>query len=113
VTPYTDELVVIGAVSVETVRYANGLRARNRYEIHQTPPHGYVGPVSAAQYYELRRTRPDELAAWQAERRAWIAAGVKQMCTKRKEDAARRKANKSGILGSRPGGVRTPLQRGT
>jgi hypothetical protein len=112
ITPYLDELVVIGAVSVEQSRYANGLRARNRYVVHQTPEAGYVGPLSAADYYALRRARPDDLAAWREQRRAWIADQARDMAARRKEGARKRRRS-AAASAPPPGGVRTPLQRGT
>ncbi|TWE17109.1 hypothetical protein FB465_2114 [Kitasatospora atroaurantiaca] len=113
ITPYLDELVVIGAVTVEQSRYSNGLRARNRYVIHQTPEPSYVGPLAASEYYALRRARPDDLAAWQGQRRAWIAEQAKEMARLRKEAAKRRPPRKNGQAAPPASGVRTPLQRGT
>jgi hypothetical protein len=113
ITPYADELVVIGAITIEQTRFANGLRARNRYVVHQMPPSGYVGPVSAAQYYELRRTKPEELTSWRTERRAWIGEQVKLLEAGRRSAKQNRKSDNSDIPVLRSGGVRTPLRRST
>lgn len=132
VTPYLDELAAIGAITVERMQYAGGLRTRNRYTIHQTPPPEYVGPIALADYYRMRREHPNELERWRAERREWIAAQVKVIAERRKsagkstaiearprtplERGTERPAVSCIVAGGpvpRPGGVRTPLERGT
>lgn len=55
-----DELVDLGAVETEMVRYARGLRARVFYTVHEAPPTGYSGPVSLKQWYA--EYRPDRKA---------------------------------------------------
>lgn len=52
---YVAELAAIGAVEVRVRRYANGMRTRNRYVIHQAPPAGHTGPRSLAEWYERHR----------------------------------------------------------
>ncbi|WP_131787344.1 helix-turn-helix domain-containing protein, partial [Protofrankia symbiont of Coriaria ruscifolia] len=52
---YLTELVDLGAIEIVTSRYANGMRSRNCYMIHQSPPAGYTGPTSLAEFYERRR----------------------------------------------------------
>jgi hypothetical protein len=53
------ELVAVGAVSVETVTHRAG--RRNVYTVHETPPDGYnAGPADRAQYYA---DRPGRLVA--------------------------------------------------
>lgn len=84
ITPYMDELVVIGAVAVERTRYAGALRARNRYTVHQAPAVDYAGPLSLADYYQMRREHPEELAQWRAVQRTSIAAGVKLLAERRR-----------------------------
>lgn len=45
---YLAELVKVGAVTKYTARVADGLRARNRYVLHQQPPRRYRGPWALA-----------------------------------------------------------------
>jgi hypothetical protein len=57
----TDELIIIGAVETELVRYARGLRARIFYTVHEAPPLEYRGPVSLKQWYaECRPERKQD-----------------------------------------------------
>jgi hypothetical protein len=84
ITPYMDELVVIGAVAVERVRYAGGLRARNRYTVHRAPTLDHAGPTSLAAYYRMCREHPEELAGWRTAQRTSIAAGVKVIAERRR-----------------------------
>ncbi|MFD8533891.1 hypothetical protein ACFV0L_41430 [Streptosporangium canum] len=63
VDPYIKELVELGAFDVYTRRFAGGMRARNRYVVHQDPPPGYTGPRSLADYYARKDARSDETAA--------------------------------------------------
>ncbi len=58
VSKYILQLEVIGAV--EVIRSSTGLVRRNRYIVHQTPPVGYCGPRSMADWYALNRANPDE-----------------------------------------------------
>ncbi|WP_143079131.1 hypothetical protein [Streptomyces monashensis] len=58
VTKYMLQLEVIGAV--EVIRSTTGLVRRNRYIVHQTPPSGYCGPRSMADWYALNRAATDE-----------------------------------------------------
>ena len=60
IDPYIDELVRIGAIEVYRRRYANGMRARNRYVVHDTPPPGYTGPTSLAEWYARHNSAEDE-----------------------------------------------------
>lgn len=55
-----EELIVIGAVETELVRYARGLRARVFYTVHEAPPSGYDGPTSLKHWYA--EYRPDRKA---------------------------------------------------
>ncbi|MDB5910357.1 MAG: hypothetical protein JWP34_4471 [Massilia sp.] len=58
---YLRELAAIGAVDITTGRIANGMRARNTYTVHATPPPGYTGPRSMADAYARDRAdRPDQ-----------------------------------------------------
>lgn len=58
VSKYMLQLEVIGAV--EVIRSTTGLVRRNRYIVHQTPPSGYCGPQSMADWYALNRASCDE-----------------------------------------------------
>ncbi|MEU2086539.1 hypothetical protein ABZ569_32290 [Streptomyces albus] len=97
-TPYMLELEVLGAVDV--LRSVGGLRSRNRYIVHQTPPPGYRGVHSLGEWYALNKTSWNETAADRKEREAvfdaWLAAvqaALKEHCSKvAKERAAARKA---------------------
>lgn len=51
---YMDELAAIGAIEV-TAQRSGKFRSRNRYTVHQTPPDGWAGVVSLADYYSSRR----------------------------------------------------------
>jgi hypothetical protein len=55
VDPLVKELTKLGAVDVERRRHANGAPAPNRYVVHETPPPGYQGPASLAEFYDRRR----------------------------------------------------------
>ncbi|MEV4182963.1 hypothetical protein AB0J28_16180 [Streptosporangium canum] len=64
VDPYIKELVALGAFTVSTRRFANGMRARNHYIIHKEPPSHYSGPRSLAEYYARKKSvRHDESTA--------------------------------------------------
>ncbi|WP_156056637.1 helix-turn-helix domain-containing protein [Streptosporangium roseum] len=64
VDPYIKELVTLGAFTVSTRRFANGMRARNHYIIHKEPPAHYSGPRSLAEYYDRKKpVRHDESTA--------------------------------------------------
>jgi hypothetical protein len=104
ITPYLDELAAIGAITVERMQYAGGLRTRNRYTVHQTPTPDYTGPVALADYYRMRREHPEDLKQWRAERQAWITAQVKLIAERRKA------GGKSTVI---PARRRAPFQRGT
>lgn len=55
VAPYIAELVKIGAIEKQSRRTASGMKTRNRYTVHQSPPEGYQGLVSVTQYYAALR----------------------------------------------------------
>jgi hypothetical protein len=55
VDPLVKELTNLGAVEAERRRHANGAPAPNRYVVHETPPAGYTGPTSLADFYDRRR----------------------------------------------------------
>lgn len=57
VNRYVDELVAIGALEVELVRYAGGMRQRSRYTVHGTPPEGFAGLVSLKDFYTERKAQ--------------------------------------------------------
>jgi hypothetical protein len=57
VDPLVKELTQLGAVEVERRRHANGAPAPNRYVVHETPPAGYTGPTSLADFYDRRRRK--------------------------------------------------------
>jgi hypothetical protein len=63
VKPYRVELEQIGAIRVQEVRYAGGMRRSYRYFVRFNPPAGHQGPVALSQFYELNpdvRSRPVE-----------------------------------------------------
>lgn len=60
IKPLTDELVALGAVETERVRYARGMRQRLIYTVHEAPPQGYAGPLSLADYYRARTPENDK-----------------------------------------------------
>jgi hypothetical protein len=63
VKPYRVELEQIGAIRVQEVRYAGGMRRSYRYFVRFNPPTDHQGPVALAQFYELNpdvRSRPVE-----------------------------------------------------
>ncbi len=76
VSKYMLQLEVIGAV--EVIRSTTGLVRRNRYIVHQTPPAGYCGPQSMADWYSLNRAlcdeTPEERDAREAAFDAWLTA---------------------------------------
>jgi hypothetical protein len=45
---YLTDLIRIGAIDKRTTRIAGGMRARNRYVLHQAPPPDHPGPASLA-----------------------------------------------------------------
>ncbi|MFC7309326.1 hypothetical protein ACFQVC_34595 [Streptomyces monticola] len=48
---YWAELQELGAIRIEEVRYAGGMRRRNRYHVRFNPPAGYEGLLSLGQFY--------------------------------------------------------------
>ncbi|WP_440072230.1 helix-turn-helix domain-containing protein [Streptosporangium sp. OZ121] len=54
---YIDQLVELGAIDVYEQRVSGGLRGRHVYEIHQTPPPGYAGLISSADFHQARKAR--------------------------------------------------------
>ncbi|NBE54043.1 hypothetical protein [Streptomyces boluensis] len=48
---YWAELQELGAIRIEEVRYAGGMRRRNRYHVRFNPPPGYEGLLSLGQFY--------------------------------------------------------------
>lgn len=53
IAKFIKELVALGAVEVTVQKWARG--RRNIYTVHETPPDGYRGPVSRADFYTRRR----------------------------------------------------------
>ncbi|MFD4483157.1 hypothetical protein ACFWPU_44605 [Streptomyces sp. NPDC058471] len=48
---YWAELQDLGAIRIEEVRYAGGMRRRNRYHVRFNPPAGYDGLLSLSDFY--------------------------------------------------------------
>lgn len=57
IDPYIAELLALGAIEVYKRRHSSGLRARNRYVVHDTPPPNYAGPTSLAEWYSRNRAK--------------------------------------------------------
>jgi len=100
VAPYMLQLEVIG--SVDVIRSTVGLVRRNRYIVHQTPPAGYLGVRSIAEWYAINRPIDGETQEQREEREAefdeWLAAvrcGLKEHC---KEVTTERVAAKKAKL---------------
>ncbi|MFF4344863.1 hypothetical protein ACFY00_33685 [Kitasatospora sp. NPDC001540] len=121
VSKYMLQLEVIGAV--EVIRTTAGLKRRNRYIVHQTPPAGYSGPQSMGDWYARYRPAEEEnkneRQAREAEFDAWLAdtrQTIKDRCAETSEARVRAKQNGDAVvppvpfLGSRP---RTPSGGGT
>ncbi|MFF9409860.1 hypothetical protein ACF1B0_30700 [Streptomyces anandii] len=93
VSKYILQLEVIGAV--EVLRSSTGLVRRNRYIVHQTPPAGYSGPQSMADWYALSRTTPGVAAEERNAREeafdSWLAA-TRQMLKARCQQTSRARA---------------------
>lgn len=49
---YCRELEALGAMRIEEIRYAGGMRRRNRYHVRFNPPATYQGLLSLSQFYE-------------------------------------------------------------
>ncbi|MFF5435222.1 hypothetical protein ACFY5K_35095 [Streptomyces griseofuscus] len=93
VSKYILQLEVIGAVDV--IRSSTGLVRRNRYIVHQTPPVGYRGPRSMADWYALNRANadepPEERDAREATFDSWLTA-TRQTLKEHCERTARARA---------------------
>lgn len=124
-TPYMLELEVLGAV--EVIRSGGGIRSRNRYVVHQTPPPGYRGVYSLGDWYGLNK-RPahsestEERKAREAAFDAWLESvrkALKEHCAKvAAQRAAARKAKKplpetELFVTPSPDASRTPAPGGT
>lgn len=56
VTPYLQALVRVGAIDIDVRRTGvNRMRKRNFYTVHESPPPGYTGYLSLAEYYAVRK----------------------------------------------------------
>ncbi|UKD50839.1 helix-turn-helix domain-containing protein (plasmid) [Amycolatopsis sp. FU40] len=52
---YIEELLALGAIDKFQRTYDNGMRRRNVYVVHFTPPDGYQGVESLSEFYASRR----------------------------------------------------------
>ncbi|MCX4881435.1 hypothetical protein [Streptomyces sp. NBC_00847] len=121
VSKYMLQLEVIGAV--EVIRSTTGLVRRNRYIVHQTPPVGYCGPRSMADWYALNRAVPEEIPKERDAREeafdAWLAAArqtIKECCQQTAQARALARKSRSPLPPAVPFlglNSRTPTTGGT
>lgn len=86
---YLDELTQLGAIETHRRRYMGGMRARNRYIIHQTPPDGYTGPRSLSEWYTTRRAELSQQGGVSAARPVVPSEGPREQAQTNSVFAAR------------------------
>lgn len=88
--PYLDQLVEIGAIEMELIRYAGNSRQRYRYTVHENPPEGYTGPTSLADLYAALGESEDGVVIVPKEGRQGQAGGVATAAAQAATDAPKK-----------------------
>ncbi|WP_431959418.1 hypothetical protein [Actinacidiphila sp. bgisy160] len=94
-TPYLDQLVEIGAIESELIRYAGNSRQRYRYTVHENPPEGYTGPVSFKDFYAARGEAEDGIVIAPKEGRQGQAGGEATAAAQAATDAPKKPRRRS------------------